>query len=67
MDLSLCYYNAASALWHGKNALSLSGNERAIEARPGLLSAAEALTVTQASGWWASDLHITLTQRAAKK
>lgn len=39
------------------------GAERAIEGRPGLLSAARALTVTQAGGWWASDLHTTLARR----
>lgn len=27
MGPALCYYNTASALWHGKNALSLSGSE----------------------------------------
>lgn len=46
-----------------KNALSLRGAERAIEGRPGLLSAARALTVTQAGGWWAGDLHTTLARR----
>lgn len=59
MGPALCCYNTASALWHGKNALSPSGSERAIEGQPGLLSAAEALTVTQASGWWSNDLHTT--------
>lgn len=63
MGLPLCCYNKASALWHGKNALSPSGAERAIEGRPGLLSAAQALTVTQAGGWWASDLHTALARR----
>lgn len=46
-----------------KNALSLRGAERAIEGRPGLLSAARSLTVTQAGGWWASDLHTTVARR----
>ena len=31
----LCSYNTASALWHGKNALSPRGSERAIEGLPG--------------------------------
>lgn len=53
----LCSHNTASALWHGKNALSPSVSERAIEGRPGLHSAAEALTVTQAGGWQTHDLH----------
>lgn len=61
MGLALCYYNTASALWHGKNALSPSSSERAIEGQPGLLPTAEALTVTQAGGWWPNDLHTTVT------
>lgn len=60
MGPPLSRHNKASALWHGKNALSPSGTERAIEGRPGLLSAAQAVTVTQAGGWWASDLHTAL-------
>lgn len=63
MGPALSCYNKASALWHGKNALSLRGAERAIEGRPGLLSAARALTVTQAGGWWAGDLHTALARR----
>lgn len=59
----LCCYNTASALWHGKNALSPSGSERAIEGQPGLHRNAEALTVTQAGGWWSNDLHTTPTLR----
>lgn len=43
----LCCYNTASALWHGKNALSPSGSERAIEEQPGLHRNADALTVTR--------------------
>lgn len=65
--LPLSCYNKASALWHGKNALSPSSAERAIEGRPGLLSAAQALTVTQASGWWASDLHTALARRLRRR
>lgn len=57
----LCCYNTASALWHGKNALSPSGSERAIEGQPGLLPNAESLTVTQAGGWWSNNLHTPLT------
>lgn len=67
MGLPLSCYNKASALWHGKNALSPSSAERAIEGRPGLLSAAQALTVTQAGGWWASDLHTALVRRKGGK
>lgn len=63
----LCCYNTASALWHGKNALSPSGSERAIEGQPGLLSAAVASTVTQASGWRSNGLHTTLTLRLWRK
>lgn len=63
----LCCYNTASALWHGKNALSPSGSERAIEGQPGLLSAALASTVTQASGWWSNGLCTTLTLRLRGK
>lgn len=57
----LCCYNTASALWHGKNALSPSGSERAIEGQPGLHWNAEALTVTQAGGWWLNYRHTTST------
>lgn len=64
MGLPLSCRNKASALWHGKNALSPSSAERAIEGRPGLLSAAQAVTVTQASGCWASDLHTALEREA---
>lgn len=63
MGPALCCYNTASALWHGKNALSLSGSERAIEGEPGLLSAAAAagaLTVTQAGRLWSNDPHTAL-------
>lgn len=67
MGLPLSCYNKATALWHGKNALSPSGAERAIEGRPGLLSAAQALTVTQAGGWWASDLHTALARRLRRR
>lgn len=41
--------------------------ERAIEGRPGLLSAAQALTVTQAGGWWASGLHTALARRLRRR
>lgn len=54
MGPALCCYNTASALWHGKSALSPSSNQRAIEGRPGLQWKTEALTVTQAGGWWAN-------------
>lgn len=37
MGPALCHYNTASALWHGKNALSPSASERAIEGQPRLL------------------------------
>lgn len=57
----LCCYNTASALWHGKNALSPSGTERTIEGQPGLHWNTEALTVTQAGGWWSNGLHTTPT------
>lgn len=60
-------YNTASALWHGKNALSPSGSERAIEGQPGLLPYAEALTVTQAGGWWSNNLHTTLTLKLRRQ
>lgn len=67
---ALCCYNTASALWHGKNALSPSGSERAIEGEPGLLSAiaaaaagAGALTVTQAGRLWSNDPHTALRQK----
>lgn len=68
----LCCYNTASALWHGKNALSPSGSERAIEGQPGLLSAAaavsETLTVTLVSGgWWSNDLRTTPTLRLRRR
>lgn len=61
MGPALYCYNTASALWHGKNALSPSSSERAIEGQPGLLATGEALTVTQAGGWWPNDLHTTVT------
>ena len=51
MGPALCRYNTASALWHGKNALSPSGSERAIEGQPGLLSA-RCWGFDRDTGWW---------------
>ena len=56
MGPALCHNNTASALWHGKNALSLRGGEWAIESLPGFLQSTGTLTMTHAGGWRSNTL-----------